>query len=128
MASAGSLAEVAESERPSRSTRPPEWGRIAGILFPPLAAALVIRPDGHVAGAGPDPAGLIPALTRWFGRPEPRCSAQRRRQALDVLPAHEQVRGDSYASLTHGAHHTCLLEIGDDRGRILPRTLERDDP
>ncbi|MFF1506874.1 FAD-dependent monooxygenase [Streptomyces sp. NPDC058326] len=33
------------------------------------AGTLLVRPDGHVAWAGDDPAGLTDALTRWFGAP-----------------------------------------------------------
>lgn len=31
------------------------------------AAALLVRPDGYIAWAGSDPAGLLEALQRWFG-------------------------------------------------------------
>ncbi|MEU0040158.1 FAD-dependent oxidoreductase [Streptomyces sp. NPDC006333] len=43
---------------------PPETG---GPL--PAGQALLVRPDGHVAWAGPRPDGLPEALTRWFGFP-----------------------------------------------------------
>ncbi|WP_424187238.1 FAD-dependent monooxygenase [Actinokineospora sp. G85] len=33
-------------------------------------AAVLVRPDGHVAWAGSDPDGLAAALTAWFGEPE----------------------------------------------------------
>ena len=33
--------------------------------------SVLVRPDGHVAWSGCDPAGLNEALTRWFGRWEP---------------------------------------------------------
>ncbi|MEV0741831.1 FAD-dependent monooxygenase [Streptomyces sp. NPDC050549] len=35
------------------------------------AAALLVRPDGYIAWAGADPAGLEAALHRWFGTPDP---------------------------------------------------------
>jgi 3-(3-hydroxy-phenyl)propionate hydroxylase len=37
----------------------------------PAPAAVLIRPDGHVAWVGGDPthAGLRDALTTWFGPP-----------------------------------------------------------
>ena len=34
------------------------------------AASVLVRPDGYVAWAGTDPAGLTGALHRWFGSPE----------------------------------------------------------
>jgi bifunctional hydroxylase/dehydrase len=34
-------------------------------------AALLVRPDGYIAWAGDDPAGLTAALGRWFGTPDP---------------------------------------------------------
>lgn len=46
---------------------PPEAG---GPL--PAGQALLVRPDGHVAWAGPHPDGLSGALTRWFGFPAAR--------------------------------------------------------
>ncbi|KOV57735.1 FAD-dependent monooxygenase [Streptomyces sp. MMG1121] len=33
-------------------------------------AALLVRPDGYIAFAGDDPAGLSAALHRWFGTPD----------------------------------------------------------
>lgn len=33
----------------------------------PPADALLIRPDGHIAWAGADVAGLLEALSHWFG-------------------------------------------------------------
>jgi oxygenase len=35
----------------------------------PAGQALLVRPDGYVAWAGFGPAGLVDALTRWFGTP-----------------------------------------------------------
>lgn len=38
----------------------------------PAPDAVLIRPDGHVAWVGDGtPAGLVEALTTWFGRPDP---------------------------------------------------------
>ncbi|MEU3609172.1 FAD-dependent monooxygenase [Streptomyces sp. NPDC035033] len=40
---------------------------------PPATDTVLVRPDGHIAWAGTDPAGLASALTRWFGpRTHPR--------------------------------------------------------
>jgi bifunctional hydroxylase/dehydrase len=33
-------------------------------------ASLLVRPDGYIAWAGADPAGLAEALRRWFGTPD----------------------------------------------------------
>ncbi|MCX4094615.1 FAD-dependent monooxygenase [Nocardia sp. alder85J] len=33
------------------------------------ADAVLVRPDGHVCWAGPNPTGLAPALDRWFAAP-----------------------------------------------------------
>ena len=48
---------------------------VLGIV--PAPAAVLVRPDGHVAwvGDGTD-AGLAAALTTWFGHPRPRIAAQ----------------------------------------------------
>lgn len=43
--------------------------RIAAGAQASLSTALLIRPDGYVAWAGTDAAGLENALTRWFGAP-----------------------------------------------------------
>lgn len=49
------------------------WRDRVGLVRaePPLPGvdAVLVRPDGHVAWAGTDPATLTAALTRWFGRP-----------------------------------------------------------
>ena len=34
------------------------------------APALLVRPDGYIAWAGSDAAGLAEALHRWFGAPD----------------------------------------------------------
>ncbi|WP_308190809.1 FAD-dependent monooxygenase [Streptomyces sp. HPF1205] len=47
------------------SARPPATGPLAA------PAALLVRPDGHVAWAGQDPGDALAALRRWFGPPEP---------------------------------------------------------
>ncbi|MEU1536268.1 FAD-dependent monooxygenase [Streptomyces fagopyri] len=63
---AGALRAAAEpwSDRVTFVAGPPESG---GPL--PAGQALLVRPDGHVAWAGPRPDGLPEALTRWFGFP-----------------------------------------------------------
>jgi 2-polyprenyl-6-methoxyphenol hydroxylase-like FAD-dependent oxidoreductase len=38
-------------------------GSLAGV------DAVLVRPDGHIAWLGPDPATLVPALRTWFGTP-----------------------------------------------------------
>ena len=38
-------------------------------------AAVLLRPDGHVAWSGGDPSDLRRALSRWFGAPSPRGAA-----------------------------------------------------
>ncbi|MFD9393215.1 FAD-dependent monooxygenase [Streptomyces sp. NPDC060000] len=47
---------------------------VTGTLPSPGAfdgvAALLVRPDGYIAWAGDDPAGLSAALNRWFGTPD----------------------------------------------------------
>ncbi|MFF2997815.1 FAD-dependent monooxygenase [Streptomyces sp. NPDC057950] len=65
-AGAGALRTVAEpwSDRVVLVAGPPEAG---GPL--PAGQALLVRPDGYVAWAGPRPDGLSEALTRWFGFP-----------------------------------------------------------
>jgi 2-polyprenyl-6-methoxyphenol hydroxylase-like FAD-dependent oxidoreductase len=49
------------------------WADRVGVVEEPAegleAPAVLLRPDGHVAWAGGDPAGLAEALRRWFGRP-----------------------------------------------------------
>jgi 3-(3-hydroxy-phenyl)propionate hydroxylase len=48
-------------------TGPWELPVVGGV---PAPAAVLIRPDGHVAWVGDGtPAGLVEALTTWFGRP-----------------------------------------------------------
>ncbi|MEV5787937.1 FAD-dependent monooxygenase [Streptomyces sp. NPDC048448] len=65
-AGAGALRTVVEpwSDRVVFVAGPPEAG---GPL--PAGQALLVRPDGYVAWAGPRPDGLPEALTRWFGFP-----------------------------------------------------------
>ncbi len=58
--------DLVEAERPGGGWAPP----VAGAV--PAPAALLIRPDGHVAwvapaGTAPDTAALRAALTTWFG-------------------------------------------------------------
>ncbi|MFJ9520146.1 FAD-dependent monooxygenase [Kitasatospora sp. NPDC101801] len=74
----GLLVDLSTDGTPARTAAP--WrGRIdvttAEAPQGAPAAALLIRPDGHVAwAAGPEPAapadGLAAALTRWFGPPD----------------------------------------------------------
>jgi 2-polyprenyl-6-methoxyphenol hydroxylase-like FAD-dependent oxidoreductase len=49
------------------------WTDRVGLVTEPVegleAPAVLLRPDGHVAWAGDDQAGLGEALARWFGRP-----------------------------------------------------------
>ncbi|MFI5817392.1 FAD-dependent oxidoreductase [Streptomyces sp. NPDC051643] len=63
---AGALRTAVEpwSDRVVFVAGPPEAG---GPL--PAGQALLVRPDGYVAWAGPRPDGLPEALTRWFGFP-----------------------------------------------------------
>jgi hypothetical protein len=41
------------------------------VTTPRPGAAVLIRPDGHLAWAGADPGAARTALTRWFGPPDP---------------------------------------------------------
>lgn len=65
-AGAGALCATVEpwSDRVVFVAGPPEAG---GPL--PAGQALLVRPDGYVAWAGPRPDGLPEALIRWFGFP-----------------------------------------------------------
>ncbi|MGH3379830.1 MAG: FAD-dependent monooxygenase [Actinoallomurus sp.] len=63
------------AEAPARENTPNAGDRTAEAGEDPVADAILIRPDGHVAWAGGDVSGLRDAVNRWFGAvPEPGAS------------------------------------------------------
>jgi hypothetical protein len=64
---AAGAAEAAAGWRDRVDVVAGEWepGRTPGAVPPP--AAVLVRPDGHVAWAAPDGGSLSDALGRWFG-------------------------------------------------------------
>jgi len=70
------VAETATRENtPDAGDRTAEAGGTYGAGKDPVADAILIRPDGHVAWAGGDVSGLRDAVRRWFGAmPEPGAS------------------------------------------------------
>lgn len=90
----GLLLELSPSQGEDRRGPAARWaGRVTAVAARadpngPLGpgGAVLVRPDGHVAWAGTQPADLITALRRWFGRPGPTAPAPAGRLVTGAAP------------------------------------------